>query len=404
MSQPYPGPGQYQGHAQHVGQFQGGYPLPGTSRAKYRSMRRLTLVTIALMAATTVVSGIQAVLLWSSYDEVKSLVYGLLSDEEIERGAQAVAGSGTMLNLLGYAFLAAGIVVMVWVRQARENTEVLNPLHGTYQGVPAQGVHRHSPGWVVGSWICPIVQFWYPLQVVEDVVRASEPPNQPGVARSGQVRGLLYGWWAAWVAFCVIAVGGGAYAVVSFIGWVVRLVDRADAASASGDYVDIYDLQDYLVRLALGVNIGFTVGTVLLVIAGTMLSLLLLRVSGWYDARMPATGVPLGPPLPATSPSYLRPQDTTPQYAPRPSQALPGAQDPRGFGYQAPATWTGGQGLHQPGPYGPGGYGGTTGSSPNAPLPPYSTGPQAPRADHPEPPTPTRESGPHTDSPGGTGR
>ncbi|WP_432943434.1 DUF4328 domain-containing protein [Kribbella sp. CA-253562] len=419
MSQPYPGQGPYPGsHPQNVGQFPGGPPSPP---AKYRPLRRLALVAVALMAGTAVVSVVQTILLWNSYEDVKRLVYGLLSEDEFERGAEAVVGAGPLLDMLGYLFAAAGIVVVIWLWQARENTEILKPpFAATYQGGygSGHGAHRHSSGWTVGAWLCPVVQFWYPLQIVEDIVRASEPPNQPGVARSGGIRGLLYGWWAAWVGFCVVAVGGGLFAVISFVTWLVRLVDRADAARATGDYVDIYDLQDYLVRLALGVNIAFTVGTVLLITAGITFALLLLRISSWHDERSPQSGVPLGPTLPANSPSYLPPRDSTPQYAPRPGQALPTPGGPRpqdgagpgypgagapggqgpGFygpgGYQPPAS--GAQPPRPAGPYGPGGYGGTTGSSPNGPGPtrPNDTVPPAPRAEPPRSPWPTRESGP----------
>jgi hypothetical protein len=185
-----------------------------------------------------------------------------------------------------------------------------------------------------------------------------------------------------------VAVGSGLFAGISFITWFIRLVNRADEANLTGDYVDIYDLQDYLVRLALGVNIAFTVGTVLLIVAGATFSLLLLQVSTWHDSRAPQSGVPLGPTLPYNSPSYLPPVDRTPQYAPRPPQANPYHQGP----YQAPPA----QAPRPGGPYGPGGYGGTTGSSPNGPGPirPQDTSPPAPRADAPRSPWPTREGGP----------
>ncbi|GAB2560133.1 DUF4328 domain-containing protein [Kribbella endophytica] len=389
MSQQYPGQGPYPGsHPQNVGQFHGG--PPPAAPPKYRTLGRLARVAVALMAGTVLVSIIQTILMWLSYDDVKRLVYGLLSEDEIDTGAEAVVGAGPLLDGLGYLFAAAGIVVVIWLWQARENSEILKPPFATtYQGYDAgSSAHRHSTGWTVGGWLCPVVQFWYPLQVVGDVIRASEPPNQPGIARSGRIRSLLFGWWAAWVAFCVVAVGSGLFAGISFITWFIRLVNRADEANLTGDYVDIYDLQDYLVRLALGINIAFTVGTVLLIIAGATFSLLLLQVSTWHDERAPQSGVPLGPTLPYNSPSYLPPVDRTPQYAPRPPQTNPYHQGP----YQAPPA----QQPRPGGPYGPGGYGGTTGSSPNGPGPthPQDTSPPTPRADPPRSPWPTREGGP----------
>lgn len=326
--------------------YPGAYPV-AQATPKYRPLRRTAIVSIVLMGLTTIAAVGQAVLLWTSYEEVKRFVYGLLSEDEVERGIQTIVRTGPLLDLVGYLLPATGIAFIIWLWQARENTDILKPPFANYQGAygAANETHRHSQGWTIGGWFCPIVQFWFPLQVVEDVLRASEPPNQPGAARSGRLRALLYGWWISWVGFWVILAGGGSVAVVSFIVWVVRLVDRAEAADATGDYVDVYDLQDFMVRVALAVNIGFTVAAVLLIIAGVTVSLLLLQVTAWQNTH----GRNLGPTLPGQAPSGSpgqaipghhggppRPVDGPPQYAPRP----------------APGPHYGpGRTHHQPGPH-----------------------------------------------------
>ena len=295
MSHPYPGaPVPY------------GVPVaPSTPR--FRPLRRTAFVSVGLMGLTAVAAVIQTVALWRSYDEVKRFVYGLVSNDEFNRGVERVAGLGPILNLLSYLFLGTGIAFVIWLWQARENTEVFTPARsqspiygGDYSSSrPGKGLHRHAHGWAVGAWVCPIVQFWYPLQIVGDVIEASEPPREPGAARSGGVRALLFGWWGTWTTFWVILVGGTGVAGVSFIVWIVRLVNAADTANATGNYVDTYDLQDFMVRVALTVNIAFTAATVLLIAAGMMASLLLLRVTGWQDER----GREIGPTLPGQSPS-----------------------------------------------------------------------------------------------------
>jgi hypothetical protein len=252
------------------------------------------------MGLTAVAAVIQTVVLWTSYDEVKRFVYGLVSNDEFNRGVERIAGLGPILNLVSYLFLGTGVAFVIWLWQARENTEVLvhsqSPIYGGDYSRPGKGMHRHAQGWAVGAWVCPIVQFWYPLQIVQDVVKASEPLR---AARSGGVRALLFGWWGTWTTFWVILVGGTGVGGISFIVWIVRLVDAADTANATGDYVDTYDLQDFMVRVALSVNIAFTAATVLLIAAGTMASLLLLRVTGWQDER----GREIGPTLPGQSPA-----------------------------------------------------------------------------------------------------
>ena len=326
MSQPYPGPPGY-------------YPAPHPMMhpvmpvfrpvRTYKPLRRITVAFLVLMVLTTIVTVVQAVLMWRSYDQVKRFVYGLLSEDELDRAVDSIAGTGPLLNLVALLFVATGVVFLVWLWQARENTEFLSPSAGvTYQGGQrlGSGTHRLEQGWVIGSWICPIVQFWYPLQVVEDVVRASEPVADPGLARSGQVRTLLYGWWASWAGFWVIIVGGSGFAVISFFVWVVRLVDRSEAADATGDYVDIYDLQDFMVRTALAVNIGFTVAAVLLAVAGVTITVLMFRSNSWQDGRMasrlaqPPAGPPQYAPRPPAFPSYAPSAYGPPSYAPSPWQ------------------------------------------------------------------------------------
>lgn len=323
-------------------------PYPGTypvvpAPPKYRALRRTAIVSIVLMGLTALAAVGQAVLMWTSYEEVKRLVYGLLSEDELERGAEAIARTGPLLDVVGYLLPATGIAFIIWLWQARDNTEILRPTsrtdpYGAGQvragqvdpyGRPVYdaraGGHRHSQGWVVGGWFCPVVQFWYPVQIVEDVACASEPPVQPGLVRSGGLRGLLYGWWLSWTTFWVIVAGGGSIAVISFVVWVIRLVDRAEAADATGDYVDIYDLQDFMIRVALAANIGFTVATALLIVAGVTISLLILRVTNWQDTQALDRGLIAPPTNPTRPPAthHLPPSQPTPSSPPYHPATMP---------------------------------------------------------------------------------
>jgi hypothetical protein len=121
----------------------------------------------------------------------------------------------------------------------------------------------------------------------------------------------------------------------------IRVADRINAADATGDYVDIYDLQDYMVRVALAVNIGFTIATVLLIAAGVMISLLLLRITTWQDTRAKALG--LFPPPHSAGPTHHAPSHHAPGHYPpghyRPGQhtpALPGQVPPGPVAGQVP--------------------------------------------------------------------
>ncbi|WP_433163981.1 DUF4328 domain-containing protein [Kribbella sp. CA-247076] len=314
MTQPYPGPG---GPPPYPGPYQ---PVPYQPLLpRYRPLKKIAIVSIVLMGLTTVAAVVQTALMWSSYDEVKRFVYGLLSEEEVDRAVGSIAGTGPLLNLVSYLLMGTAIAFLIWLWQARENTEFLRSPQAPRPIVQDGQPHRHANGWIVGSWFCPFLQFWYPLQLVQDVAAASEPPEQRGASRRGPVRTLLYGWWATWTGFWVIVVGGSGLALLAFIVWVVRLVDAADTADATGDYVDIYDLQDFMVRVALAVNIGFTVATVLLVAAGIAASLLLLRITQWQhdQATVPPVSATTPPPEPPQyAPRYHNPGPTFPTYGP----------------------------------------------------------------------------------------
>jgi len=78
--------------------------------------------------------------------------------------------------------LVSYFVTCAWLHLVRRNAEVLNP---TYE-------HSYSVGWVWGSWLVPIVNLWFPYQVVADVRGATSPPGRS----AGWVLGL---WWAAWL-------------------------------------------------------------------------------------------------------------------------------------------------------------------------------------------------------------
>ncbi|WP_432884871.1 DUF4328 domain-containing protein [Kribbella sp. CA-245084] len=317
MTQPYPGP--YQGPGPYQQRPYPPMPYPAPIMPRYRPLRKVAIVSIVLMGLTCLAAVIQSVLLWRSYDEVKRLVYGLLSEEEIDRGVESISGTGPLLNLVSYLLMGTGIAFLIWLWQARENTDFLySPFapRPAFPADPVRGPHRRANGWVVGAWFCPIVQFWYPFQIVQDITKASEPPEAP---RSGRVRTLLYSWWATWTAFWVILVGGGTVAVIGFIIWFVRLVQVSESSDASSPYVDIYDMQDFMVRVALGVDIGFTVATVLLIVAAVAASFLMLQVTDWQHTRATPPPIqdvprPVGPPQYA--PRYHRPGPNFPTYGP----------------------------------------------------------------------------------------
>ncbi|TDC29581.1 DUF4328 domain-containing protein [Kribbella albertanoniae] len=284
------------------------YPVPrpgpyAVLPPRYRPLRTFALVAIVLMGLTALITVLQSVLMWRSYDEVKNFIFLNLTEEEFENATNAIVGSGWLINVLAYLLFGTAIAYLLWLWYARENSDFLNsalaPRPPANPLPPGQGLHRRSAGWAIGAWFCPGVQFWYPLQLVQDIVIASEPLEQPGAARSQQIRALLYSWWVAWVGYWVIIVAGLLAATIGFFAFFVQVVESADNASRTTQF---YEFQDVMVRVALWVDIGFSVAALLLIVATASMSLLMLQVNQWQQQR--ATAPPIAPVQDYRPPSF----------------------------------------------------------------------------------------------------
>jgi hypothetical protein len=129
---------------------------------------------------------------WYTYKVVKDYVEGPVKDpDRLDRADEVVvlAVGGWLL-----ALLAAGIVFIVWLWRARGNAELF-----------CYGQHRRGPGWVIGGWFCPVVNFWFPKQIVDDVIAASDPRTPPLFRDLRRIprQGVVLAWWLTWVATMV---------------------------------------------------------------------------------------------------------------------------------------------------------------------------------------------------------
>ena len=88
-------------------------------------------------------------------------------------------------GLSGAAFvvsLALWIITCSWLSTARRNSELLS----------ITTPHARAGQWVWLGWIVPIVQFWFPYQVVRDILKASHR----GIVPAGLQLPI---WWACWL-------------------------------------------------------------------------------------------------------------------------------------------------------------------------------------------------------------
>lgn len=112
-------------------------------------------------------------------------------------GEAARQGTDAAEVVTTYDLLSVGFTVMLplWIvsslflQRARAAAALAFPT----------GAHQRGPAWVWLGWVVPIVNLWFPYQVVRDVVR-----NAWRDPWGDQRQGLHLGvWWSAWVVSIV---------------------------------------------------------------------------------------------------------------------------------------------------------------------------------------------------------
>lgn len=149
------------------GEGEGEYfrPVRGTGVA--------AMILIPLVCVVEVIANLQE---WPTADLIADVRNGQVSSTMALAVSASALRSGSVLTI--GAVLVAGIVFLVWLWRARLNAELI-------AGPESQERDR---GWTVGGWICPVVNLWFPCQIVRDVYQASA--RRP-------VRPTLVGvWWA----------------------------------------------------------------------------------------------------------------------------------------------------------------------------------------------------------------
>ena len=150
----------------------------------FSSERAMGVAASILIGLVTVTAWATA---WSDLYSYRSLKkYG----DDAGKLAKADLISGSLGIVAALALLAAAVVFIVWLWRVRWNAEMF-----------CRGEHRFTRGWVLGCWLVPVVNLWYPKQVVDDIVAASDPRTDPLIPALKDVPGtrLVWAWWLTWV-------------------------------------------------------------------------------------------------------------------------------------------------------------------------------------------------------------
>ena len=169
MTDPHPGP-------------------PPERRLTALSWRASLATTLTLLVAlAAVVDFVVTLELRAFFDDLES---GTLHGAEARERAGDLDDLDLALRIaMAVMLVLAGVAWMVWLWAARRNAARLDtwPL-------------RRSQGWVIAGWLVPIVNLWFPKQIVDDTWLATEhflaPPDAPCPRRPL----LVYAWWITFLA------------------------------------------------------------------------------------------------------------------------------------------------------------------------------------------------------------
>ena len=154
-------------------------------RATYRPARVLARLSLIGIAGVTLCQIVAAALIGPAFDRYADAA-ARGEDPSLVRTRY-----DTVDLVLSVLLVVAGLVTTVWLSIARANAEVLRPT----------SPHKRSRGWAWGGWICPVVNLWFPYQVVRDVERATSRGRRNDLP-----------WW--WVGYLVFLIGSGSWADV----------------------------------------------------------------------------------------------------------------------------------------------------------------------------------------------
>jgi hypothetical protein len=141
-------------------------PRAVTARPPYQPLAGRAAAATAVLALLLVIDLASVI---SGYFEVQ-LFDRLIAGEDIPNSE--LEASDTRVGMLGLGqgalAVACAIVFISWMHRAYSNIDALPTAH-----------RRYGTGWTIGSWFVPILNFFRPKQIVNDIWRSGRPASEP---------------------------------------------------------------------------------------------------------------------------------------------------------------------------------------------------------------------------------
>lgn len=186
---PVPGTGLGPGPGSGPGPGPGGWGVGTWPRSPVGLSRAVIALLGCVIASDLFVigAGLHLRSLWEGLAADESLnIYtgpGLRAQELYDRAGAAQTA----------AFLATGVLFIIWFHRTRRNAEVFE-----------SGVQRMGPGWAVGGWFVPVANLWFPYRVASGIWEASVGLHPDGGWRTVP-KTVLNLWWGGWVVSVLVS-------------------------------------------------------------------------------------------------------------------------------------------------------------------------------------------------------
>jgi len=97
----------------------------------------------------------------------------------------------TLLILVTITSIVAWFAVVKWMRERYDECQRNSP-----------GRMRLSRSWITWSWLLPIVSFWYPKKMIDDLLNAT--PRPVGLGSTQEPINTRI-WWSTWVTYTIMS-------------------------------------------------------------------------------------------------------------------------------------------------------------------------------------------------------
>lgn len=155
--------------------------------ANFKDPTVLTKIVLGLLVTGVILSLIS----WGSDFMEMRLLKMLQDGSDITENFQSqLENSDTRQGIIGklslLLFIVQAISILMWIYRANSNVRQLGVMNMEF-----------SPGWSIGYYFIPLLNFWVPYQAMKEIYRCSQTvSHQP--EKMGE--GILALWWFLWIS------------------------------------------------------------------------------------------------------------------------------------------------------------------------------------------------------------